>query len=60
MDNASYEALPLLVCHVCHAEAGGGHSCKKCGKIVHFICGKPGEREDEGCGQQVTCNTCIE
>ena len=25
-----------------------------------FIFGKPGEGEDEGYGQQVTCNTCIE
>ena len=39
---------------------GGGHSCKKCGKIVHFICAKPGEGEDKGYREQVTCNTCIE
>ena len=40
--------------------AGEGHSCKKCGKIVQFVCGKPREGEDERYGQQVTCNTCIE
>ena len=37
VDNSSFEALPLVVCHVCSVEA------KKMGKIVHFICEKLGQ-----------------
>ena len=56
--DASFEALPLEDCHECKLEEREAHSCKKCGKIVHFLCGKPGKEkmrdwEDEG-------QTCIE
>lgn len=44
-------------CHVCHKEAGGAHKCKKCQKVVHLICGAA-EDEEEGYGQDVTCNVC--
>ena len=57
--DASFEALALVVCHVCNVKAGGGHSSKNYGKIVHFIYGKSGEGDEEY-GQQVTCNNCIE
>ena len=44
-------------CHVCHKETGGAHKCKKCQKVVHLICGAA-EDEEEGYGQNVTCNVC--
>ena len=49
-------------CHVCTKEVGGAHKCIQCKKVVHLICGKTVENEEdseEGYGQKVMCGKCI-
>ena len=53
------EALPYENCCVCTREVGGAHKCKKCKKAVHVICGV-GDEEEEGYGQKVICNNCLQ
>lgn len=43
-------------CPVCLQEVGDAHSCIKCNKFIHVICGT-GEGEEGYC-QKVTCNKC--
>ena len=43
-------------CHVCHKEVEGAHTCKRCKKSVHLICGTA--QGEEGYGQQVICKVC--
>ena len=50
--------MDLENCVVCGNEIGGAHSCKVCGAKVRVICGESEEGDEEGYGQQVTCNNC--
>lgn len=50
-------AGPSKVCCVCRNECSGAHTCSKCGRICHVICGTHDEN-DEGYGTKVTCNNC--
>ena len=42
-------------CHFCTKEVGGAHRCIQCKYLVHLICGKAEEGEEEGYGQNVLC-----
>ncbi len=45
-------------CHFCTKEVGGAHRCIQCKYLVHLICGKAEECEEEGYGQKVLCLEC--
>ena len=61
------EAVKLLVkspaqvkCAVfCRNECSGAHTCSKCGRICHVICGTHDENH-EGYGAEVICNNCTQ
>ncbi|KAL0883175.1 hypothetical protein ABMA27_016617 [Loxostege sticticalis] len=47
-----------LFCHICNQESSGAHTCIKCKRITHGICGNSTENNDEGYGSQLICNLC--
>lgn len=54
---SNFKEIPLsILCHICKKEVSGSHSCSRCSRYVHLICGKPvGE---EVYGQKVVCFSC--
>ena len=45
-----------MECAVCCKDVGGAHSCARCDKKVHLICGQ--QIGDEGYGQSIICYNC--
>lgn len=52
------DMIDTLFCHICNKESSGAHTCIKCKRITHVICGDTTENNDEGYGSQLICNLC--